>query len=61
VHDFGLAFDHQHAVGLDHRVEREGRAGLALAPAAMAAMHEQGRAGHPVADSAAGAAAFEQV
>ena len=44
-------------VGLDHGVEREGRAGFALAPAAVAAMHEQRPASMPVAHVAAGAAA----
>src|SRR3546814_4516566 len=44
--------------GLDHRVERERAAGLALAPAAVAAMHEQRHRGEAVAHGAAGATAF---
>jgi len=46
-----------HPVGLNHRVDHKGRAGLALAPAAMAAIGEQRLAMHPVADAAAGTAA----
>ena len=60
VDDVGLAVQQAHAVGLDHRVERERRAGLALAPAAMAAVHEQRLARHAVAHRAAGAAALER-
>ena len=37
------------AVGFDHRVQRERRAGLALAPATMAAVNEQRRAFHAIA------------
>src|SRR3546814_18529715 len=44
--------------GLDHRVERERAAGLALAPAAVAAMHEQRHRGEAVAHGAAGVPAF---
>ena len=57
----GPAGERRHPVGLDQRVQREGRPGLALAPAAVAAVDEQRRAVHPVADAAAVAAAVEAV
>jgi hypothetical protein len=47
------------SVGLDHRVQRECAAGLALAPAAVAAVHDQRRAGQSVTDGTAGTGAFE--
>ena len=47
------------AVRLDQRVQDEGAAGLPLAVQAVAAMHEHRRGGEPVADRAAGAAAFQ--
>ena len=53
----GLA-DQFHPVRLDHRVEGEGTAGFALAPAAMAAVDNDGVVQQPVADLTAGAAAF---
>jgi hypothetical protein len=46
------------AVGLDHGVERKRSAGLALAPAAVAAMHEERPRRHAIAHLATGAAAF---
>src|SRR3546814_4563928 len=39
--------------GLDHRVDRERAAGLALAPAAVPALHEQWHRGEAVAHGAA--------
>jgi hypothetical protein len=48
-------------VGLDHRIQRMRPAGLALAPGAVAGMHEERPVGQPVADAAAGAVAFHQV
>src|SRR5690242_7732997 len=53
------AREQQHAVRLDHRVECERRAGLSLAPSAMAAMDEQRLARHVVADGTTGAATLE--
>ncbi|CAM5250964.1 hypothetical protein RLIN73S_05092 [Rhodanobacter lindaniclasticus] len=47
------------AIGLDHGIQRERTAGLALAPGAMAAVHEQRGAGHAIADRGAGAGTFE--
>src|SRR6266536_2133452 len=47
------------AIGLDYRIQRKGRAGLALAPAAMATMHEKRSGLHPIADATAIAAAFD--
>ena len=44
---------------LDHRVERKRRSRFALAPAAMAAIHEQRCAGHAITHRAARAASFE--
>src|SRR3546814_1255823 len=55
----GRALQGDDAIGLDHRVERESGTGLALAPAAMTAMDEQGAAGHAVTHGAAGAAAID--
>jgi hypothetical protein len=46
-------------VALDHRVQREGRAGFALAPAAMAGVHHERCPVQAVAHAAAVAAAFE--
>src|SRR5450755_933571 len=57
--DLGLTREDDDAVGLDQGVERERRARLALAPAAVAAVHDQRRARHPIANRAAGAAALE--
>ena len=47
-------------IGLDEGVERERSPRFALAPAAMAAMDEQWLRLQPVADGAAGTAAFER-
>ena len=60
VDHLDLALEQLHAIGLDHRVERERRAGLALAPAAVAAVDVERAAGQAVADGAAGAAAVER-
>jgi dihydrolipoamide dehydrogenase len=59
VHHFRLALGEDHALGLDHRVQREGRAALPLAPAAVAAVDEEGLARHAVAHGAAVAAALQ--
>ena len=48
------------AIRFNHRVQRERGPGFPLAPAAVAAMHEQGPGRHAVAHSPAGAAAFER-
>src|SRR6185437_14038625 len=60
-HHFGFAVLQFDGCGFDQRVEHEGAAGFALAPAAMAAVHEQRRAGEAVADVTTVAAAFENV
>jgi len=60
-HDVRFAAHELDAVGLDHRVQRERRARLALAPAAMTAMHEQRPGRHPVAHAAAIASAFQRI
>ncbi len=52
----GQQFD---PVGLVDGVQHEGAAGLALAVQAMAAVHEHGRRGQPIAHLATGAAAFQ--
>src|SRR5579864_616343 len=52
---------HFHPIRFDQRVERERGPCFALAPAAMAAMDEEGIRHHPVADVPAGAAAFERI
>lgn len=57
-HRLRLAAQQLDAIGLDHGVERECRAGLALAPAAVTAMHEQRLCRHAISDLPAGAAAF---
>src|SRR5205814_6172917 len=57
VHQLRFAAEQLHAVGLDQRVQRESRARLALAPAAVTAMHEHRSAGEAIAHAAAGAAA----
>ena len=59
IDDFHFALQQHHPGGFDHGVERKRRPGLPLAPAAMAAVHEQRLAGHAVAHRAAGAAAVE--
>src|SRR4029453_6617655 len=61
VHYFRRSAEQSEPVGLDHRVDDERAAGLALAPATMAAVHEDRPAGHPVADGAAGAVTFERI
>ena len=58
-HDLAARRRARRRLGLDHRVQRERRSRLALAPAAMAAVHEHRRARHPIADAAAGAATFQ--
>src|SRR6267378_3452771 len=60
VHHLRLALQQNHAIGLDHRVQREGRPALALAPAAMTAVNEHRLAGHPVAHRTAGAVALQR-
>src|SRR5579863_4259553 len=47
-----------HAVGLDQDIEHERGAGLALAPAAVTAVHDEGRAQQAVTHGAAGTAAI---
>src|SRR5512132_906571 len=61
VHDDRLAVHELHALGFDQGIEREGRAALALAPAAVAAMHEHGLAEQAIAHAAAVAAALDRV
>ena len=56
----GSTLQHFDAVRLDQRVQCERGAGFALAPAAVAAVHEQRLRRHPVAHVAARAAAFER-
>jgi hypothetical protein len=56
-HRFGIARQQFGPGGLDQRIERERAAGLALASAAVAAVHEQRRREQPEAHLAAGAAA----
>src|SRR5262245_13757207 len=60
VDQLGRIAEHADAIHLDHRVERERRTGLALAPAAVAAMDEQRPRLHAVAHALAIAAAFER-
>src|SRR6185312_1708245 len=60
-HPFGFAGQQEHPFRLDHRVERERAAGFALAPAAMAAVHEQRRGGQAIAHRATVAAAVENM
>src|ERR1700680_1219263 len=57
-HELGASLQEHHTIGLDHGVERKGGAGLALAPAAMTAMHDEWPAGERKAHGAAGATAF---
>ncbi len=58
-HHVDFAMGELHAVGLDHRVQRVRGSGLALAPAAVAAVDEQRRGRHPVAHVATRASAVE--
>src|SRR5262249_20593923 len=60
VHDLGLAAQELHALGFDHGLEREGRDGFALTPAAVTAMDEQRLRHDLVAYRTAVAAAFER-
>src|SRR5262249_34949922 len=60
VDQLDLAAQILHAIGFGHRVERERRTRLALAPAAVAAIDEERAALHAVADVLAVAAAFER-
>src|SRR5688572_9802447 len=60
VDQFRLAAEERHAIRLDHGVQGEGGAGFALAPATMAAVHEEWRRFHAIADAAAVATAFER-
>src|SRR6185295_20170427 len=53
VDNLHFAVQHLHAICFDHRVQRECRAGFALAPRAVAAMHEQRPARQPIAYVAA--------
>ena len=52
--------EHVQAIAFDQRIEYERAAGLALAAQAMAAMHEQRRARHPVAHPSARTAALKR-
>src|SRR5215471_11981027 len=56
-----IAGEHRDPVGLDHGVQHEGAAGLALAIATMAAMHEHGRGAEPIPYRTAGAPAFQSI
>jgi hypothetical protein len=60
VDDFGLCSKVDDAIGFDHRVQREGRPRLTLAPAAMAAVDEERPTEHAIPDLAAVAAPFER-
>src|SRR3546814_15532590 len=51
----------RHPVRLDEGVQHEGGAGFPLAPAAVAAVHDERRRRHAVADFAAVAAAFDGI
>ena len=55
----GAVGEEDHAVVLDGAVEGEGGAGFALAPAAVAAVDDEGWRGEAVADEVAGAATGE--
>src|SRR6267143_4918338 len=57
-HELGASLKQHHPIGLNDSVERKGGAALALAPAAMTAMHDERRAGERKANGAAGASAF---
>src|SRR3546814_13867796 len=57
-HHFWRALQNRHPVRLDEGVQHEGGAGFPLAPAAVAAVHDERRRRHAVADFAAVAAAF---
>ena len=59
VDEVGRPAQQLHAVGLDQRVERERRARLALAPAAVAAVHVHGPRMQPVAHGTAAATPIE--
>src|SRR5690348_3954119 len=58
-HHVGRAVQQCHAFGFDQRIHHECAAGFALAPAAVAAVHEQWRAGEAIADEPAIAPALE--
>src|SRR3546814_3703283 len=60
IYDRRRGAQQRHAIRLDHRIQRERRTGLTLAPAAMAAMHEQRFRFEPVAHEAAITAAFDR-
>src|SRR3546814_15136548 len=60
IDDLRRGAQQRHAIRLDHRIQRERRTGLTLAPAAMAAMHEQRFRFEPVAHEAAITAAFDR-
>src|SRR6267378_181100 len=60
VHHLRLALQQDHAVGFNHGVQREGRPGFTLAPAAMTTVNEHRLAGHPVAHCTAGAVALQR-
>jgi hypothetical protein len=59
VHGFHPALQDLKAIRFDHGVDDERRAGFALAPATVAAVHEHRFAGHAVTHGTAGAGAFE--
>ena len=60
VDDLDFPLQQLHAVGFDHRVEREGGSSLALTPAAVATVNEERPGCHAVAHEAAGAAAVAE-
>src|SRR3546814_7231113 len=60
-HHFWRALQNRHPVRLDEGVQHEGGAGFPLAPAAVAAVHDERRRRHAVADFAAVAAAFDGI
>jgi len=59
IHKLGLSRQENHPVCLDHCVQRKRGTRFSLAPAAVAAMHEQRLVRHSVADRPASAAAFK--
>src|SRR6185437_13665915 len=58
VDNFGLGLEMLDAIGFIQRIPRMRRAGLALAPGAVAGVNDQRLAIKPVADMSAGASAF---
>src|SRR5438477_579011 len=60
IDELGLACDERQTIRLDHRIQGERGAGLALAPAAVAAVHEERLRLHAIPHPLAVAAAFER-